>query len=62
MIIPPLLVFATALAALGLVGSLITAVYRLSVRVQALESFRDGLGRLQGARMRAKADALKRLE
>lgn len=35
--IPAIIVYATVLAALGLVGSLITAVYRLSARVRELE-------------------------
>lgn len=55
MTIPPLLVFASILGALLLIGGLIHAVTRLGVRVDALEDRQP-----QATNPREVADALKR--
>ena len=60
--IPALIVFASAIGALLLIGGLINAVYRLGVRVAALETWRNDLEQVNAARMRAKSRALKALE
>jgi hypothetical protein len=60
--IPAFLVFAVIIAALLLVGGLYSKLHNLGKRLTVLEVWRAEFEHVNAARMRAKNDAMKRLE